>query len=80
MTTTFTVKTRSTAPYALLHVHYHPAVYEPVGSMHKVKEAEPYAASLVGYAHSTGPAVVARARKLGARIVPIIAGKAEVTV
>ena len=34
--------------------------------------------AIVGYAHSGSPAVVARARRLSARLRPIIDGKVEV--
>lgn len=76
--TTYTIKTRSTHPFALVKVLYHPAVYEPVHSMHKVREREPYAAELVGYAASKSAAVMARARRLGAVVLPIVEGKVVV--
>lgn len=52
-TKTVTIKTRSTAPFALVKGEY-----------------------LMGYAHSRGPLVIARARRIGATIVPIVDGKA----
>ena len=76
-TTTITLKTRSKAPYALVKLRYTKPVYEGVV---KVTPAIFAAAEIVGYAHSGSPAVTARCRRLGAKLLPIVAGMVTVEV
>lgn len=77
MTTTFTLRTRSTHPYALVHLYGPRTTFDKVTG--KLVPGHVDGIELVGYAASTGPAVAARARRLGARIVPIIDGTITVT-
>jgi hypothetical protein len=72
----FVIRSRSSHPFALVApivarkaAFVDGAIVPPVIS----------GARLVGYAASQSPAVKARARRLGARIVPIIDGKVEVS-
>jgi hypothetical protein len=66
-TRTVTIKTRSKAVYALIKPYYEKGDLIPG----PFKGAE-----IVGYAHSASPAVVARARRLGAKLARIENGAA----
>lgn len=72
-TTTHTIRTRSTHPFALVGFDRGepegPYRIRPITGIH-----------LLGYAASEGPAVVKRAKRLGARIVPIADGRISVTI
>jgi hypothetical protein len=70
---TFTLKTRSTHPFALVGF----TKGEPTGP-HGIRPIT--GIRLVGYAASNGPAVVKRAQRLQANIVAIVDGKVSVTV
>jgi hypothetical protein len=61
-TKTVTIKTRSKAYYALVKAYYEKGGVTPG----PFKSAE-----IVGYAHSNSPAVTARARRLGAKLIRI---------
>ena len=77
--TTITLKTRSKAPYALVKLYFTKPVYE--GLTTKVVTPSKFTgAEIVGYAHSGSAAVSARCRRLGAKLLPIEAGKVEVEV
>lgn len=80
-TTTFTLKTRSKAPYALVKVYFTKPEYGTVDGRYTiVTPAVPTDAEIVGYAHSGNAAVSARCRRLGAKLLSIVDGKVEVTV
>jgi hypothetical protein len=70
-TTTVTIKTRSKAVYALVKPHYEKGDLIP-GPLK--------GADIVGYAHSVSPAVLARARRLGAKLARIENGAVTVEV
>jgi hypothetical protein len=72
---TFRTRTRSKAPFALVKVTYGPQSVEQALAGIKPR---PQSIKVLGYAHSTGPRVEARAKRLGARIVPIVRGWVEV--
>jgi hypothetical protein len=70
-TTTVTIKTRSKAVYALVRAYYEKGDILP----------GPFTgAEIVGYAHSASPAVLTRARRLRAKLVPIVDGAATLEV
>ena len=79
--TTITLKTRSKAPYALVKLYFTKPEYGTVNGRYAVVvPAEFKNAEIVGYAHSGSAAVSARCRRLGAKLLPIEAGKVEVEV
>lgn len=77
MTTTYTIKTRTTHPYCLVKVRYAgKATYE--AGVYALPA--PTGAEIVGYAATAGPKVTARAKRLGAHLVPVVAGAVTVEV
>ena len=76
---TVVLKTRSNAPYALVKLYFSKPEYGTVnGRYAMVTPGEFRSAEIVGYAHSGSAAVMARCRRLGAKLVPIFNGKVTV--
>lgn len=78
---TVTLKTRSGAPFALVKLYFGKPEYGTVNGRYAVVTPAPFTgAEIVGYAHSGNAAVTARCRRLGAKLLPIVAGKVTVEV
>lgn len=76
---TIVLKTRSNAPFALVKRYFGKPEYGTVNGKYAVVKPGAFRdAEIVGYAHSRSNAVLARARRLGADILPIVYGKVTV--
>jgi hypothetical protein len=79
-TTTVTIKTRSGAKFALVKVHFAKGEMIVKNGRAVGFEKTFTGASIVGYAHSASTTVLARCRRVGARLVAIEGGKVTVEV
>jgi hypothetical protein len=79
-TTTVTIKTRSGAKFALVKAHYAKGEMIVRNGRGVGFEKTFTGAEIVGYAHSSSGAVLARVRRLGAKLVAIEGGKVTVEV
>lgn len=75
---TIVLKTKTTRPFVLVKARYEKATYDRVAR--RLIPGAFIRAEIVGYAETDGPKVKARARRLGAHILPVTDYKVYVEV